>query len=127
MLTYKAMYKYLGESVHAEVLDFPGVITCGGSLEEARRLLGSALVDMALWCQPTRSRTRSRSAPSADRVGWHPLLALPNNDATSGHAEDVIFSKTITPIRHLDVIFHPVSQLIELRVRQKNQPSRLQF
>ena len=47
MLTYKAMYKYLGEGVHAEVLDFPGVITCGGDLEEARRLLGSALVDMA--------------------------------------------------------------------------------
>ena len=47
MLTYKAMYKILGEGVHAEVLDFPGVITCGGSLEEARRLLGSALVDMA--------------------------------------------------------------------------------
>ena len=47
MLTYKAMYKYLDEGVHAEVMDFPGVITCGGSLEEARRLLGSALVDMA--------------------------------------------------------------------------------
>ena len=47
MLTYKAMYKYLDESVHAEVLDFPGVITCGGHLEEARRLLASALVDMA--------------------------------------------------------------------------------
>jgi predicted RNase H-like HicB family nuclease len=49
MLTYKAMYKFLGpdEGVHAEVLDFPGVITCGRDLEEARRLLASALVDMA--------------------------------------------------------------------------------
>jgi len=47
MLTYKAMYKYLDKGVHAEVLDFPGVITCGESLEEARRLLASALVDMA--------------------------------------------------------------------------------
>jgi predicted RNase H-like HicB family nuclease len=47
MLTYKAMYKFLDEGVHAEVLDFPGVITCGDNLVAARRLLGSALVDMA--------------------------------------------------------------------------------
>jgi predicted RNase H-like HicB family nuclease len=47
MLTYKAMYKYLDDNVHAEVLDFPGVISCGVDLEEARRLLASALVDMA--------------------------------------------------------------------------------
>jgi predicted RNase H-like HicB family nuclease len=47
MLTYKAMYKFVDGGVHGEVLDFPGVVTCGGNLEEARRLLGSALVDMA--------------------------------------------------------------------------------
>ena len=47
MLTYKAMYKFVDPQVHAEVLDFPGVITCGHSLDEARRLLSSALVDMA--------------------------------------------------------------------------------
>ncbi|MBI3734879.1 MAG: type II toxin-antitoxin system HicB family antitoxin [Chloroflexi bacterium] len=47
MLTYKAMYKYLGREVHAEVLDFPGVITLGEDLPEARRMLASALVDMA--------------------------------------------------------------------------------
>jgi predicted RNase H-like HicB family nuclease len=47
MLTYKAMYKFLTDGVHAEVLDFPGAITCGADLEEARRLLASALVDMA--------------------------------------------------------------------------------
>jgi predicted RNase H-like HicB family nuclease len=47
MLTYKAMYKFLDQGVHAEVLDFPGAITCGENLEEARRLLASALVDMA--------------------------------------------------------------------------------
>ena len=47
MLTYKAMYKFLDNGVHAEVLDFPGVITCGTNLDEARRLLASALVDMA--------------------------------------------------------------------------------
>ncbi len=47
MITYRAMYKYLDDAVHAEVLDFPGVITCGADLEEARRMLRSALVDMA--------------------------------------------------------------------------------
>lgn len=47
MLSYKSMYKYLDEGVHAEVLDFPGVITWGADLDEARRLLASALVDMA--------------------------------------------------------------------------------
>lgn len=47
MLTYKAMYKFLDPGVHAEVLDFPGTITCGDTLQEARRLLASALVDMA--------------------------------------------------------------------------------
>ncbi|MCD6506309.1 hypothetical protein J7M22_06750 [Candidatus Poribacteria bacterium] len=47
MLIYKAMYKFLDDGVHAEVLDFPGVITWGPNLEEARRLLASALVDMA--------------------------------------------------------------------------------
>ena len=47
MLTYKAMYKYVDNGVHGEVLDFPGAITFGHSLEEARRLLASALVDIA--------------------------------------------------------------------------------
>jgi predicted RNase H-like HicB family nuclease len=47
MLTYKAMYKFLEGGVHGEVLDFPGVITCAGDLDEARRMLASALVDMA--------------------------------------------------------------------------------
>ncbi|MGC2239053.1 MAG: type II toxin-antitoxin system HicB family antitoxin [Pyrinomonadaceae bacterium] len=47
MLTYKAMYKFLEDGVHGEVLDFAGVITCGKDLDETRRLLASALVDMA--------------------------------------------------------------------------------
>jgi len=50
VLTYKAMFKYLDEGVHAEVLDFPGVITCDVDLEKARRLLADALVDMAETC-----------------------------------------------------------------------------
>ena len=47
MLTYKAMFKFLDDGVHGEVLDFPGTITSGRDLDEARRLLSSALVDMA--------------------------------------------------------------------------------
>ena len=47
MLTYKAMFKYLDEGIHAEVLDFPGVITWAADLEQVRRMLSSALVDMA--------------------------------------------------------------------------------
>ena len=47
MLVYKAMYKFLDNGVHAEVLDFPGVISWGPDLNEARQLLSSALVDMA--------------------------------------------------------------------------------
>jgi predicted RNase H-like HicB family nuclease len=70
MLTYKAMYKYLDEGVHAEVLDFPGVITFGKNLEEARRLLSSALVDMAetnlLYGDPLPHPDPTRSDPDAD-------------------------------------------------------------
>ena len=47
MLTYRAMYKNVDGGVHAEVLDFPGVITSGTTLEEAREMLASALVDVA--------------------------------------------------------------------------------
>lgn len=41
------MYKFLDDGVHGEILDFAGVIPCGRDLNEARRLLASALVDMA--------------------------------------------------------------------------------
>ena len=47
MITYKAMYKYTNEGVHAEVLDFPGTISFGTDLEAARKNLARALVDMA--------------------------------------------------------------------------------
>jgi predicted RNase H-like HicB family nuclease len=47
MMTYKAMYKFIDGGVHAEVVDFPGAISFGRDLEEARRMLASALVDMA--------------------------------------------------------------------------------
>jgi len=47
MITYRAMFKYLDDGVHAEVLDFPGAISCGRDLQEARRLLRGALADLA--------------------------------------------------------------------------------
>lgn len=47
MLTYKAAYRFIDGGVHGEVLDFPGAMTCGASIEEARRLLVSALLDLA--------------------------------------------------------------------------------
>ena len=47
MITYRAMYKFVDGGVHAEVLDFPGVISCASDIESARRLLRSSLVDMA--------------------------------------------------------------------------------
>ena len=47
MLTYKAMFKFVDGGVHAEVLDFPGAITCGQDIDEARRLLSGALADVA--------------------------------------------------------------------------------
>lgn len=47
MLTYRAAYRFVEGDVHGEVLDFPGTITCAVDLAEARRLLASALVDMA--------------------------------------------------------------------------------
>ena len=61
MLVYKAMCRYLDDGVHAEVLDVPGVISCGEDLEQARRLLASALVDMA-----GVSLERGESLPLAD-------------------------------------------------------------
>ena len=72
MLVYKAMYRYLDAGVHAEVLDFPGVISCGEDLEQARRLLASALVDMA-----QVSLERGESLPFADPTVLTPLSPIP--------------------------------------------------
>ncbi|MCY4378046.1 MAG: type II toxin-antitoxin system HicB family antitoxin [Spirochaetaceae bacterium] len=66
-MVYKAMYRYLDDGVHAEVLDFPGVISWAEDLEEARRLLASALVDMA-----EVSLERGESLPLADPTATDP-------------------------------------------------------
>ena len=47
MLQYKAGYKFVVGGVHAQVVDFPAVITCAADLTEARRLLTAALLDLA--------------------------------------------------------------------------------
>lgn len=47
MLVYKASYVYLDDGVHGEVVDFPGVISSGNTINETRRLLAGALEDMA--------------------------------------------------------------------------------
>jgi predicted RNase H-like HicB family nuclease len=47
MLRYKAGYKFVEGGVHAQVVDFPAVISCAADLAEARRLLTAALLDVA--------------------------------------------------------------------------------
>jgi predicted RNase H-like HicB family nuclease len=47
MLMYKEMYVFCDDGVHGQVLDFSGAISCGADLEEARRMVAGALVDMA--------------------------------------------------------------------------------
>jgi predicted RNase H-like HicB family nuclease len=64
------MYKFLDQGVHAEVLDFPGTISFGENLEDARRSLASALVDMAetslLRGEPLPQPDPSCTDPEAD-------------------------------------------------------------
>jgi hypothetical protein len=70
MLTYKAAYHFVEGGVHTHVLDFSGAITCGSDLAEARRLLASALLDMAAPAierrEPLRCPDPSLSDPDAD-------------------------------------------------------------
>lgn len=47
MLAYKAAYKLVEGIYLGEVLDFPGTVSFGGTLEEARSNLSAALFDMA--------------------------------------------------------------------------------
>jgi len=47
MLTYKSSYKWTDGVALGSVLDFPGTIAYGNSLDEARHNLASALRDVA--------------------------------------------------------------------------------
>ena len=67
MVQYKAGYKFVNGGVHAQVLDFPEAITCGADLDDARRMLGMAMLDMI----ETRLELGSPSpaGPGGDRPG----------------------------------------------------------
>jgi predicted RNase H-like HicB family nuclease len=70
MLTYKAAYKLVEGVYLGEVLDFPGTVSFGNSLDEARKNLAGALFDMAetnlLRGEPLPLPDASRSDPDAD-------------------------------------------------------------
>src|SRR5262245_6686135 len=70
MLTYKAAYKSEEGVFLGEVLDFPGTVSCGTTMEEARQNLAAALVDMAetnlLRGEPLPVPDPSRTEPAAD-------------------------------------------------------------
>lgn len=70
MLVYKAAYKWDGAVCVGEVLDFPGTVSCGQTLDDARRNLSKALVDMAetnlLRGEPLPLHDASRGDPEAE-------------------------------------------------------------
>jgi predicted RNase H-like HicB family nuclease len=70
MLTYKAAYKSTDDIVLGEVLDFPGTVSFGHTLDEARGNLAAALLDMAetnlLKGEPLPLPDPGRSDPDAD-------------------------------------------------------------
>ena len=70
MLTYKAAYKKSDDIFLGEVLDFPGTVSYGETLDEARKSLADALVDMAetniLQHEPLPIPDPSRFDPEAD-------------------------------------------------------------
>ena len=47
MIQYKASYRGSDGTVLAEVLDFPGAVSFGATLDEARTALAGALQDLA--------------------------------------------------------------------------------
>ena len=47
MITYTAAYIFEDDTCIGEVLDFPGTVSCGKTLDETRKHLSDALLDMA--------------------------------------------------------------------------------
>jgi predicted RNase H-like HicB family nuclease len=70
VLTYKSSYRWTDSIIIGEVLDFPGTIAYGNTIEEARVNLASALRDMAetnwLRGEPLPIPDPARSNPDAD-------------------------------------------------------------
>jgi predicted RNase H-like HicB family nuclease len=107
MLTYKAMYKFLEQGVHGEVLDFPGVISWGNDLAAVRRSLASALVDMA---EVNLSRGESLPLPNE-------LLTEPEADLEELMLEfKYIGEKYVEPVNTLDALM--LKAIIKESVRE---------
>lgn len=72
MITYTAAYTFDGDICLGEVLDFPGTVSFGNTLEEARVSLSSALLDMAetnlSLSEPLPKPVLSINKPNADIV-----------------------------------------------------------
>ena len=70
MLIYKSAYRWEKEVCLGEVLDFPGTVSFGHTLDEARENLAGALRDMAetnlLRGEPLPLPDSSRSDPQAE-------------------------------------------------------------
>ena len=61
MLIYKSAYKWEEGVCLGEVMDFPGTVSCGSTLNEARANLAEALRDMA-----ETNLLRGESLPTPD-------------------------------------------------------------
>ena len=128
MLKYKAGYKYVDGGVHAQVLDFPAAITCARDLDEARRLLGIALVDVAEAAatdclgtgDPAGARWAARQglavAEYEERL-WRPLMRAAH-DESGVAAMEAVFDECA---QALEVTVEPFDSLqpetIELYLR----------
>ncbi|HUY32789.1 MAG TPA: type II toxin-antitoxin system HicB family antitoxin [Pirellulales bacterium] len=70
MLVYKSAYTWEEGVCLGEVLDFPGTVSCGQTLDEARANLAGALRDMAetnvLRGEPLPLPDPTRADPQAD-------------------------------------------------------------
>ena len=93
MFTYKAMYKFVEGGVHGEVLDFPGTITCGRDIDEARELLAGALVDMAetnlMMGETLPVPDPAKTDPEADLE--EPIHLIPNASSRFTVLPDVVY------------------------------------
>ncbi len=83
MITYTAAYTFDGEVCLGEVIDFPGTVSFGNTLEEARTSLSAALLDMAetnlTLSEPLPKPVASITQPDADIIEPIYLLLLASN------------------------------------------------
>ena len=75
MLVYKSAYKWEAGVCLGEVLDFPGTVSFGQTLDEARANLASALRDMA---ETNLLRGEPLPIPDATRTDAQADLEEPN-------------------------------------------------